>query len=326
MGIFWDLEQPARQRQAGRIGGLLGESITSEMSGTSMEFDEFGNPIDVRQQVPQVYGRQGTGFLGSDRGVMAQAQLNAGLQTVGGLDSSQASQMMAPLTQQSNNNALMQKAMMMEQLKQSNISKLRKGDFKDQKDRLGALNQVGDDYKKDIAPFRQSIQYYNDSASLATKAGGVDSMTGTDDFIIMRNLLKQSLPNESVMGDDLATLKLAAGGMPGWASALIAQLSGGGMQGIQARKEILTTMKNLAETRSGERDEIRQQYIDLTDSVDGLDSSNFMLEAQNIKPLPFGKKEPHSQPTASDGKSYTPEEIKAELRRRQMTGVVNRGN
>ena len=59
--------------------GLLGGTVTSEMSGTSAEFDEFGNPIEIRQQPSSVYDRQGSGFLGSNRGIDAQRQLRSGM-------------------------------------------------------------------------------------------------------------------------------------------------------------------------------------------------------------------------------------------------------
>ena len=67
---MYNPEEEERKRR-----GLLGESITSQMSGTSMEFDQNGNPINIKQQQPTIYDRQGTGFLGSDRGPMAQANL-----------------------------------------------------------------------------------------------------------------------------------------------------------------------------------------------------------------------------------------------------------
>ena len=86
------------QRDQDRLG-LLGESITSEISGTSMEFDPQGNPINIQQQAPQQYARQGTGFLGSDQWATAQSEYQSGLLGAG-YSQPEAASILAPFREQ----------------------------------------------------------------------------------------------------------------------------------------------------------------------------------------------------------------------------------
>ena len=168
---------------------------------------------------------------------------------------------------------------------------------------------------KQLAPFQQAIQYYNDTVQI--KGGDITKWTGVDDFIAMRNLLKQSLPNESVMGDDLATLRLASGGLPGWAASLIARLTGTGEQGEEARRDLLISMENTARTRSQRRDEIRD-WREQQAMAGQLDPSQVMMPPQTVMPLPGTPEEPPQNPY------IPPEDEMYEYRINPMTGKTQR--
>ena len=89
MGIFWDLDQPAKERQAKRIEGLLGEAPQEAVIG---ELGRFG--VNLQPAQP------GSGFLGSDRGAAEQARLLTNLQTTGGLNPQQATGILGALQPQ----------------------------------------------------------------------------------------------------------------------------------------------------------------------------------------------------------------------------------
>ena len=157
--------------------------------------------------------------------------------------------------------------------------------FENKNQFLTAEDRASKTARTELAPTRAAINYWNQTAQI--RGGDVEKWTGADDFKAMRNFLKQSLPNESVMGDDLANLRLASGGLPGWAQAWIARLQGKGEQGLQARKDLLTSMKETADVRAGERDILRDYYTRKHSEV-GFDPSRTLLPSQDINPIPVG--------------------------------------
>ena len=67
------------------------------------------------------------------------------------------------------------------------------GGFKDKKQLLDAEKSFRGEAEKALGPDRLGIQFYNDTANI--KDGDVTKWRGTDDFVAIRNLIKQSLPN-----------------------------------------------------------------------------------------------------------------------------------
>lgn len=159
---------------------------------------------------------------------------------------------------------------------QANVAGMRVGDFEDSGAQDVAIQRLSTGYNKQVAPHEQAIDYYNQSANLAKQSGGTDKMTGTDDFILLRNFIKQSLPAESVMSDDQITAKLAAGGYPGQIQQFWAQLTGEGQQGVEARKQILSTMENVAKTRVQYRNKVKAMYSNRSKQMK-IEPDMFML-------------------------------------------------
>jgi len=237
-----------RYEQMETVGGLLGESITSEMSGASSEFNMLGQPINIRQQQPTIYDRQGTGYLGSDRGIGAQMALGAGLQTIGGLDASQAQQVMSPQTG-------------LNTAQYSAISELNKGLAKSSEDQLTAVNKLRSPYVKAMTAPRKAMNNYNDAVDLVKDAEFAknDMLTGAESVALTKKYLKQVLPDESVMGDDIATL-LSSQGIPEYMKSFLQSIVGSGTMSKTGASELMKAMATMAKSASGQRDLLREQY------------------------------------------------------------------
>lgn len=170
------------------------------------------------------------------------------------------------------------------------------GPYEDRPQMMQAERQMRQEAGKALSPFQQAIQYYNEAAQI--KGGDVTRWTGTDDFSAVRKFLKQSLPDESVMGDDINNLKFSQG-VPEYIKSWISSLMGEGGLSEAGRRELLATMKNEADTRAARRDEIRQYHAGLAQGA-GLDPVNVMMPPQNVMNLPFQPIEQPQPPTTMD--------------------------
>ena len=157
------------------------------------------------------------------------------------------------------------------------------GPYADKPAMLQAEKSMRGETSKVLAPFQQAIQYYNEAAQI--KGGDVEKWTGTDDFAAIRKFIKQSLPNESVMGDDMNNLKFSQG-VPEYVKSWIQSLMGKGALSVEGRQALLMTMENEARTRAARRDEIREYQGGLAEQA-GLQPSNVMMPPQAVMPLPF---------------------------------------
>jgi len=170
------------------------------------------------------------------------------------------------------------------------------GPYADPTDMQAAAKSMRGETMKALSPFQQAIQYYNEAVQI--KGGDVTKWTGTDDFAAIRKFIKQSLPNESVMGDDINNLKFSQG-VPEYVKGWIQSLMGKGGLSKTGRRELLATMENEARTRMARRDEIRGFWEQQAQGAN-LDPESVMMPAQNVMPLPQA---PQVEPT---GNMYTP--------------------
>lgn len=334
MSWFWDLLSKKEQmKQQGRnmamdvfnkgrasdIRGLLGtaqqDAVIAEGFGSRDRLYEQGlidKPITGRNSAfsdrlysPLQEAQAGTGYFGSDRGIDAQTQL-MGDAMGAGLSQGQAMGLLQPTQNEESKQQDMQKYMLGEQIKQKNRKEL------STKERLTAENSLRDRYIKQRAPSKTSIKYYNKGADLYSKAKfNGDKLSGTDSLTLARYYLKQTLPDESVMSDDIGNLTFSQG-VPEYVQGWLARLFGDGSMSKDAAEEILQTMHTGAQFEVDKADEARSQYSQEAEDY-GL-STRFLGERQEARPLPFGQ----------GGKPPTREEAAAELRRRQMSGTIQR--
>lgn len=169
-------------------------------------------------------------------------------------------------------------------LKELNATPTTYGVFKDRKTAEDTAQKVADAYKKDAGQYLTTINYYNSGADTAKRAGGVEKMTGTDDFSLIRDYIKSTLPSEAVMTDDQIRATLAGGGYPGVIQNFWNTLKGGGLQGVEARKQMLTTMKNKADRAMIIRDKMYGQYSGRMNEL-GLNPETYLIQHQDIADL-----------------------------------------
>lgn len=249
LGDIYKSFQPTREEKATGLLGQYGQMPEIPQGGISPE--EFQG----RQYTPQ----GGTGFLGSDQGTAAQFELLSGLLGAG-YAPSEAGGLLATMKTPS-----------------------RFGAFKTQSEALKEERAFEKQFKADVKPFRQKIQYYNDTAALGKD---INKWSGTDDFIAIRNLLKQSLPDESVMGDDISNLKFSQG-VPEAFRTWIASMMGKGGLSTTGRMELMSTMRRNANEAIINRDIVRTQNIERTGRIEGIDAANYMLEPKKLYDAPF---------------------------------------
>ena len=90
------------------------------------------------------------------------------------------------------------------------------------------------------------------------------------------------------MSDDKIEAKLAAGGYPGWIQNLWSRLTGKGEQSIPARKELLTTMEDIAQNRAVRLDKNRDWYAKVGEES-GFKKGRILRDRPEIVPLTFDK-------------------------------------
>ncbi len=256
------LEAQGRQQAMGLLYGSPEERIQKAYGLLGEAPEAYQLSPDEQFADEQIPGLQtaGSGLLGSDMGIGARMKFRLGMLGTG-YNPQQIQSVMAPAMAQENNYL----------------------GFENRNQYLTAERGLRAEAQKNLAPVKESVQYYNETAAI--RGGDVNKWSGADDFRAMRNFLKQSLPNESVMGDDLANLRLASGGLPGWAQAWVARLLGKGEQGVEARKDLLYAMNESARTRQERGSEIRDFYTQAAQGS-GFDPSRVMMEPQAIRPLP----------------------------------------
>lgn len=293
MGIFFDVETNAervareeQQRKQQAAQALLGTPITRQESFVG---GDVNLPADQPTPTGAVPGltqpglldpnnfdnlettQTPSGLLGSDLSPRAQTAFKTGL--IGaGISGGDATSALAPIVAEQDRQAATATAAATAAEK----ANLRVGEFKDRKEQLDANRSFASDFKKDVAPFRAKQQFYSDTLGF----GNIQDWSGTDDFIAIRNLIKQSLPNESVMGDDIANMKFSQG-VPESIRTWIASLTGEGGLSVPGRKQLLDTMFVNATEGKKFSDELRANFQGQADQVNGL-NTDFLL-----KPIPL---------------------------------------
>jgi len=237
-GILWDFEQMERDKREKKRRGLLGDSITSEISGTSMEFDPQGNPINIQQQAPQQYARQGTGFLGSDQGATAQSEYQSGLLSAG-YSQPEAASILAPFREQGEQKIGMlelrnefTKEQAAQSIKQGNVLRKERG--------------------QELRPFIEAKTQYNTTMNALQQDSGAGTLAAIFSFM-------KTLDPRSVVREGEFQMGTQTGGVVDSLVGMVNRAQGKSM-GPESRRGIAETIQAIMEGRQAEAESIAERY------------------------------------------------------------------
>lgn len=236
---------------------LFGNLVTTTGSFTSaVEFDKNGDPINqmLTNQAPrqQLEG----GLLSQDMGPAAQAMARVKLMEA--YNPQQVESILSPYTQLSQSQGDLKNRMLLQQQKQQ--MEMQQGITPIET--LEAVNKLRTPYTKEMAPHRKALTNYNDAVDLVQKSDFKNGMlTGAESVALVKKYLKQVLPDESVMGDDIATL-LSSQGVPEYMRSFLSRITASGTVSNTGAAEIMAAMGTMAESASKNRDRIRAQFED----------------------------------------------------------------
>ena len=136
--------------------------------------------------------------------------------------------------------------------------------YKTAADELEAVNKLRTPYEKRIAAPRKAINNYNDAVDIVKNAEWSNPespmLTGAESVALTKKYLKQVLPDESVMGDDIQTL-LNSQGVSEQAKSLINRFLGdSGTISKEGASEIMRAMATMAQSGGVDRDLLRGQF------------------------------------------------------------------
>lgn len=215
------------KRKARDVTGqrLLGEEERVTGTMTSTDFDEAGQPTDVRETaIPE--RRQFGGLLGTNRTPEDMSKFSTSMLGAG-YTPQDIQTVLSPLTTQ--------------RKREQDIA-LRSGAFANKKEELAAYNTVQNIHEKNIKPYRAAMEQFKTATQTIEDRGGYDAMTAQDDVAMITSFAKMLRPGEAVMADDVENV-LNAMGHGDAVSAWISATGGKGMSG-PARERLYTTMQS----------------------------------------------------------------------------------
>ena len=267
---LFGLQQAARDREAERIQGLLGSVYQPAITGSDRMMTSLGAlPASTTPAV------EGSGYLGSDRGADAQQRLLVGAQQAG-YSPQQAMGLLQPEQRQQTQQQDFNKLMLQERVKSGGLE---------------AVNRLRAPYEKAVAAPRKAMNNYNDAVDLMTDAefrkssSGVEMLSGAESVALTKKYLKQILPDESVMGDDIQTL-LSSQGVTEQMKSFLNRIWESGTVSKTGATEIMKAMSTMAQSESVKRDRARTQYT--TEAEQYQLPTTFMGERIKLKENPLG--------------------------------------
>lgn len=153
---------------------------------------------------------------------------------------------------------------------------------------LEAVNKLRSPYTKAMASPRKSIYNYNDAVDIVGNSQFKNNMlSGAESVALVKKYLKQVLPDESVMGDDIQTLLSSQGVSEQYKSVVNRFLGDSGTVSREGAQEIMRTMATMASSGGAERDLLRTQFTDEAGQYQL--PTTFMGARADIKQNPLSK-------------------------------------
>ena len=242
--------QPTREEELADLLGVRGQAQSGPM--------QPGNS-------PQMLG--GSGYLGGQQSPVDQAKLYSGMLGAGYNNQETES--------------------MMGMLNPDPSAQMFSPGFESPKDQIDAVNALRNPYTKAMTAPRKAINNFNDAVDIVGEAEfkNNDMLTGAESVALVKKYLKQVLPDESVMGDDIQTLLSSQGVSEQYKSVVNRFLGDSGTISRQGAQEIMKTMATMAQSGGVQRDQLRGQYT--TEAGQYQLPTTFMGERVDIKQNPL---------------------------------------
>jgi len=160
--------------------------------------------------------------------------------------------------------------------------------YESPKDQIDAVNALRNPYVKAMTAPRKAMNNYNDAVDIVGSSdwgASGEMLSGSDSVALVKKYLKQVLPDESVMGDDIRTLLDSQGTTEQMKSLVNRFLGESGTISKVGVSEIMKSMATMAQSASSQRDLTRAQYE--TEAGQYKLPTTFMGERINIKENPL---------------------------------------
>ena len=204
INLLWDnTADVERRKRAQAADELLNRTVTTTGSMLSSEFDERGNPVDVRIQRQLDPRREQVSLLDQPMDAGQISKVSLGLANAG-YDPSQINQILQP-------QLLQQKEQAVQAARPQGM-----GIFQDPNQYASQLTDLSDRQFKATQPFQQAALGYNQIKGLMTDEQGqpipLKDLPGTFDLALQRNTIKAMsvLKPEAYMQDDAVQAFMAS--------------------------------------------------------------------------------------------------------------------
>ncbi len=230
-----------------QVRGLIGEANQPYLLDADQQFEPG-------EQIPGLQ-TEGTGLLGGAGQFDPdnQTRFAGGLMQVPGMRDIGARMLSGVQDRYSRGMA----SQLADQLQRDNaeIQQIQNFGFKDQAQFNSAINSWQVQHDKQTAPLRESLYKYQNVIKRVEVAGGqLDKMTGPDDLMMTRAIIKMmSGGREAFMSDDQQAAMMAAQGF-GTYDQIINMITGQGTLDTDGRKKMLDLMNTMAMQIKGNLD------------------------------------------------------------------------
>jgi len=255
MAMFDEDPEEKKKRQ---FNTLLGQGVetTGSMRSTDV-FDEQGNPVYNDPASLQPTRREGTGFLGSDRGAGAQAVFQQGLAGAG-YDPKQVRGVIEPFQKQQKEQAAAANKMREASIKQGNVLR---------KERGAALK-----------PFNEAKTQYNTTMNALQQDSGAGTLAAIFSFM-------KTLDPRSVVREGEFQMGTQTGGVVDSLVGMVNRAKGEGM-GPEAREGISRAIQAIMEGRVADAEAIAASFDQIARDqnvpVNQIRSGEFNPELQGV--------------------------------------------